>query len=61
MHVCLSVYYFQSGTAEESLAKAQATAYPIYRQRPGFVAYEPLPHGRRFGHRRHDLGDQGAG
>ena len=40
MHVCLSVYYFQSGTAEESLAKAQATAYPIYRQRPGFVAYE---------------------
>lgn len=40
MHVCLSVYQFQNGTADESLAKAQETAYPIYRKRPGFVAYE---------------------
>ena len=40
MHVCFSVYYFQSGTANESLEKARETAYPIYRKRPGFVAYE---------------------
>ncbi len=40
MHVCFSVYHFQSGTATESLEKARETAYPIYRKRPGFVAYE---------------------
>ena len=40
MHVCVSVYHFQSGTANESLEKARESAYPIYRKRPGFVAYE---------------------
>jgi hypothetical protein len=40
MHVCVSVYQFQGGTATESLEQARATAYPIYRTRPGFVAYE---------------------
>ena len=40
MHVCFNVYHFQSGTANESLEKARETAYPLYRKRPGFVAYE---------------------
>ena len=40
MHACVSVYQFMSGTADESLVKARETAYPIYRRRPGFVAYE---------------------
>jgi hypothetical protein len=40
MHACVSVYQFMSGTADESLVKARETAYPIYRRRPGFVAYD---------------------
>ena len=39
-HVHVSVYGFQKGTAEESLQQARETAYPLYRRRPGFVAYE---------------------
>ena len=39
-HVRVSVYSFEKGTAEETLQRARETAYPLYRQRPGFVAYE---------------------
>jgi hypothetical protein len=39
-HVRVSVYCFQKGTAEEALQRARDTALPLYRQRPGFLAYE---------------------
>jgi hypothetical protein len=39
-HVHVSVYAFQKGTAEEALQRARETAFPLYRQRPGFLAYE---------------------
>jgi heme-degrading monooxygenase HmoA len=48
-HACVSVYYFQKGTAEETLQRARDTAYPIYRQRPGFVGYELIQTGEESG------------
>jgi hypothetical protein len=49
MHACFSVYQFQIGTADEALVKARETAYPIYRRRPGFVAYELFQTGEDTG------------
>jgi hypothetical protein len=48
-HVCVSVYCFQGGTADQTLRKARETAYPAYRQRPGFVAYELFQTGEDSG------------
>jgi len=39
-HVRIAVYALQKGTTGETLQRAQETAFPLYRQRPGFVAYE---------------------
>jgi hypothetical protein len=44
-HVRVSVYAFQRDTAEEALQRARDTALPLYRQRPGFVAYELIQTG----------------
>ena len=48
-HVRVSVYCFQKGTAEEALQQARQTAYPLYRQRPGFLAYELFQTGEDSG------------
>jgi hypothetical protein len=49
LHVCVNVYYFQKGTAGETLQRARETAYPLYRQRPGFVGYELFQTGEDSG------------
>jgi len=48
-HVCVSVYSFQKGTAVETLQRARDTAFPLYRQRPGFVGYELIQTGEDSG------------
>lgn len=49
LHVCVNVYYFQKGTAGETLQRARDTAYPLYRQRPGFVGYDLIQTGEDSG------------
>jgi heme-degrading monooxygenase HmoA len=39
-HVQIAIYDFQKGTAEETARRVVETAYPMYREQPGFVAYE---------------------
>jgi hypothetical protein len=39
-HAQVAIYDFQKGTAEETVQRALETAYPMYRDRTGFIAYE---------------------
>jgi len=39
-HVRVAIYQIRPGTADEILRRAQSGMLPIFRQQPGFVAYE---------------------
>ena len=39
-HVRVAVYQIKPGTANEIVRRAQSGMLPIFRQQPGFVAYE---------------------
>jgi heme-degrading monooxygenase HmoA len=39
-HVRVAVYQIKPGSANEIVQKAQSGMLPIFRQQPGFVAYE---------------------
>jgi heme-degrading monooxygenase HmoA len=39
-HVRVAIYQIKPGTADEILRRAQSGVLPIFRQQPGFVAYE---------------------
>lgn len=39
-HMRIAVYRISSGTAQEVADRAQAGLLPIFRQQPGFIAYE---------------------
>ena len=44
-HVRLAVYQTRPGTVDEILRRAQSGMLPIFRQQPGFVAYEGVKTG----------------
>src|SRR3954453_20852101 len=44
-HVRVAVYQIKSGTADEILKRAQSGMLPIFRQQPGFIAYEGITTG----------------
>jgi heme-degrading monooxygenase HmoA len=39
-HVRVAIYQIMPGTADEILRRAQTGMLPIFRQQPGFIAYE---------------------
>ena len=39
-YVRVAVYRIKAGTADEIVRQAQADVLPIFRQQPGFIAYE---------------------
>jgi len=41
-HVRVAVYQIKPGSADEIVQKAQSGMLPIFRQQPGFVAYEGI-------------------
>src|SRR3954466_6582630 len=44
-HVRVAVYQIKLGTADEILKRAQSGMLPIFRQQPGFIAYEGVTTG----------------
>jgi len=39
-HARVAIYKIKAGTADEILKQAQSGMLPIFRQQPGFIAYE---------------------
>jgi heme-degrading monooxygenase HmoA len=49
VHVRLGVYRFQPGSIDTVIERGQAELLPLFREQPGFVAYEVVRSGADTG------------